>query len=179
MTHIILEQEELSLVSLDEAKTQCNIMLDNSIDDDNLKHLIAVCSDLAQTYCNRLLTRGNVGQLFEAYASSFTVWGGGVEKITSITATDIEGNEIEITDFTFNFISQKLKISSEYAQCEDFTVVYSAGYDVLPVKVKHGVLLMISTMFLNREDYITGLTVANMPLTSLKLLDSVRHYYAT
>ena len=46
----------------------------------------------------------------------------------------------------------------------------------VPKAVKQGVLYLVSTMYNNREDVTIGMSVANMPLTSTVLLNSVKHY---
>lgn len=176
MYHEITNQDSLELVTLAEAKMQCRIMDSFTLDDDFLSHLILACSDLAQTFCNRMMTVGTVSTLIETYTPSVTLWGGKISEITSITCSDSEGNEVTITDFTFYGISQKLKIPTYYYDHTDFTIVYDCGFTVTPTKVKHGVLYMISTMYNNRDDYVTGLTVASLPMKSIELLNSVKHY---
>ena len=176
MYHEITSQDSLTLVTLSEAKMQCRLMDSFTLDDDFLNHLIEVCSDLAQTYCNRLMTEGVVTALIDSYQLSTTLWGGKVTEITSVTCTDSTGEELTITDFTFYGISQKLKIPSTYYDCTNFTIVYNCGFPSTPIKVKHGVLFMISTMYNNRDDYVTGLTVADLPMKSIELLNSVKHY---
>ena len=139
-----------------------------TLDDDYLTSLITTCSELAQTYTNRLLTLGSVSGESDEYKPVVQLpWGGA----NAITELKLDG--VTTTDFTFSPITQKLKLYTFYRNMQ---VTYSCGYDVLPAKVKHAILIMISTFYNNRDDYITGMTVEKMPTTSQSLLNSVRYY---
>jgi hypothetical protein len=171
MYHRINSQNQLGLVSLSEVKAHCRLTSSFTKDDSYLDGLISTCSNLAQLYCNRLLVAGEVSVSLDYYAQCVQLWGGEIESIKSITS-----GLITITDFTFNPITQKLTLPDSAAYRSDFTITYDAGYTDLPKQVKQAVLLMISTMYNNRDDYVTGLTVANLPFSSKILLNSVKHY---
>ena len=133
------------------------------LDDGYLTSLISVCSELAQTYTNRALTPATVTQIFSGQ-TTMTLWGGEVETVTSVK--DAEGIELE---FTFNKVLQQIQVDSDYAE-----VLYDCGYATVPSPVKAGVLLMIASMYLMREDVVMGSSVDNLPLSSTVVLNSVR-----
>ena len=147
-------------------------------DDEYIADLIATCASLAQVYCNRLLSSGEVLLCVENYSQFTQLWGGGAKSITSVTATDINNVEVIISDFTFNPVTQKLTIPYTNNIYFNFMITYAAGYVTLPPQVKHAVLLMISTMYNNRDDYVTGLTDEKIPYSSIALLNTVKHYVA-
>jgi hypothetical protein len=162
----ILSQASLSLVTIDEAKKQCRVT--STFDDDYLNSLIPVASELAQVYTKRLMTLGQVVTVIDEYKSIVQLPYGDVTAIDSLL---IDG--LASTDYEFEPVSQKLYVKSRYTTLK---VTYSCGYAVTPVVVKHAVLLLISTLYNSRDDFVTGLTVASMPLTSTRLLDSVKYY---
>lgn len=164
----INNQAELRLVTLAEAKRQCRIMPDETLDDDDLNHLIDVCSELAQDYTHRLLTVGSVTVEVEGPVTSVQLPYGNATSITEVTV----GGEV-FTDYTFSDISQKVKFTKEVS---DVLITYEAGYTSVPAKVKQGILMMISTMFNNRDDFVSGMTIEEIPIPARKLLDSVRYY---
>ena len=176
MYHKINSQDSLSFVTLAEAKAQCNLLTSRTIDDDYITSLISGCCGLAQSYCNRILMTANVSVSLENYVAQVQLWGGEISAITSVTATGVNGDEVTITDHTFNAISQKLKLPIENAYYFDFVITYDAGYTAIPPQVKQAALIMISTMYNNRDDYVTGLTVEKFPLSSIALLNTVKHY---
>lgn len=174
MFHKITNQAEFDIVTLDDAKAQCRLMPSFTMDDTYLTSLIEVCSDLAQTYTNRLLTVGTVDQVWEFYERSVFVFGGEVTEITSLTGEDTSGDTVTIEDYTFNEVSQSLSIPSSYSSYTNFTATFTAGYATVPSKVKQGILLMIASMYNNREDGLVGQTYQKLPFTSTALLNSVR-----
>lgn len=169
MYSIIQTQVDLSsLVTLDEAKRQCRLLPSFTLDDDDLNHLIAACTELAQVYTHRLLTVGTVVAESDEYRPVIQLpWG------NATTITEVLLDDVEYTDYTFSTVTQKLKIPTTYSNIK---ITYEAGYATLPVRVKQGILMMISTWYNNREDYVTGMTLDTIPLSSLKALDSVRYW---
>lgn len=156
------------LVSLAEAKRQCRIMPDDTLDDDDLTHLIDVCTELAQDYTHRLLTVGSVTCEVEDYTSVIQLPYGNATAVTEVT---VDG--VVTTDYSFSDITQKVKFNTSVSNVQ---ITYTCGYEVVPAKVKQGILMMVSTMFNNRDDFISGMTVEEIPIPARKLLDSVRFY---
>lgn len=174
MYHVINSQTNLQLITLEQAKAQSNIM--QTIDDTLINEYIYSASDIAQSYCNRMLSVGSVSMSLEHYKSCFQLWGGEVKEIESITAEDSSGQRITISDYKFNYINQKISLGLSNVYYFDFIITYNAGYVAAPKKIEQAVKLMVATFYNNREDNVVGLSVERMPITSLKLLDSVKHY---
>lgn len=174
----IISQDPFSVATLDEAKTQCRLTSSFTMDDARLEMLIGVASDLAQTYTKKMLSLGQVVVTLEHYREGLYLYGGEVETIDSITAT-YNGESVDVTDYTFNHVSQKLTLGSSCQNYSNFFITYNAGYATVPLKVKQGVLMLVATLYNNNEDYLVGLTAENLPYTSLELLNSVREYHAS
>ena len=154
------------VVTLAEAKTQCRVT--HTMEDTYISSLIPVAAEMAQSYTGRLLSVGSVTVVVDSYASEVQLPFGNA---TTVTELLLDGTAS--TDFTFDTVTQKLTVSSPYSTAK---VTYNCGYTVVPSAVKQGVLMMISTLYNGREDGITGVTVADMPLTSRMLLDTVKIY---
>lgn len=169
MFSIIQSQTDLStLVSLDEAKRQCRLLPSDTLDDDDLTHLIAACTDLAQTYTHRLLTPGVIVAESDVYSRSIMLpWG----NVTAIDEVLLDGEVY--TDYEFSTVTQKLTIPDSYSKIR---ITYQAGYAVLPARVKQGIMMMISTFFNTRDDLIPGLSFTEVPMNCRACLDSVRYY---
>lgn len=169
MYSVISSQQSLTdLITLNEAKRQCRIMPTNTLDDDDLNHLISACSELAQVYTHRLLTPGIVNMESDEYSPVVQLpWG------EATTIQQVLLDDVETEDYTFSTVTQKLKINTNYSNIK---VTYDAGYINLPARVKQGILMMISTWYNNREDYVEGMTVQTIPLSCIRALDSVRLY---
>jgi len=163
----INSQASLStVVTLAEAKTQCRVT--HTMEDSYITALITVAAELAQTYSNRLLTLGSVTIAVEEYTGEVQLPFGNA---TAVTELLLDGSAS--TDYTFDDVTQKITITTPYSSAK---VTYNCGYTVVPSAVKQGILMMISTLYNNRQDTVTGVTVAEMPLTSRMLLDTVKFY---
>ena len=171
----IQSQVEFStMLTLAEAKAQCNILPSQTIDDVYITSLIPACIDLAQTYTNRLMSLGSVTLRADYGGSEILLPWGSPTVVTEILLDDVDVTA-ELDAYELDDITEKLTIVQPYSKLR---VTYAAGYDTLPYKVKQGILLMINTMYEHRGDYVAGMTLTSIPLTSLKLLNSVK-YYAT
>ncbi len=98
--------------------------------------------------------------------------------MTSVTALDGDGDEVTLVeddDYSYNSITEEVTVTGNYT---DIYVTHPAGYSSgdLSNLVKHAVKMLVSTMYNNREDFVTGLSVANLPVTAERLLKRVRRY---
>ena len=166
----IKSQDPLAIVTLTEAKRQLNI-IDNVDDDDHINMLIDACSELAETYTNRMLSTGVVDLIVCGKQSFFLPFGEATEDVTEIVAT-VTGDPVT---FVFEPISQKITFDEgQVADTDEVLITYSAGYSATPIAVKLGVLMMISSAFNNREDIVLGLTVNDIPLNSIAIMKKVK-----
>lgn len=166
----ITSQEPLEIVSLAEAKHQLNI-IDNDDDDTHIQLLIDACSELAEGYTKRMLSSGIVDLIISGRQSFFLPYGEATEEENAIVAT-ADGDPIT---FEFEPISQTLTIDDgQISPTDKVKITYSAGYKTVPNSVKMGVLMMIDTLFNNRGDTVVGLTVADIPLNSMAILNKVK-----
>ena len=164
----ILTQEPFTAVTLSQAKSQCR-RLDSFVKDDEfIEGLIEDASSMAQEYLNWMVSPGTVTQ-YSPEGGDLKLYG---KFITSIISVTVDGEEI---DYTYNEITEKVSVSSGYS---DVYITYACGAtdDDLPGSVRRAILMLISTMYNNREDFITGLSVDKMPLTSAKLLELTKVY---
>jgi len=162
----IISQSPLSIVTLDEVKAQCRVF--NTFEDNYLTSLIVPYSDLAQSYTRRMLTDGSAVIVVESYCPVIQLPFG---EVTEVTEVLLDG--IASTNFTFNTITQKIKIDTKFT---DAQITFNAGYTNVPDIVKQAILVSINTAFVNRDDVVVGQTVTKMPMTSLDLLDRVKLY---
>jgi len=70
------------------------------------------------------------------------------------------------------FRTKPTNISTEFVN-QGF-IEYDTVLTPVPAKVKHAVLLIAAELFENRTDSITGTIVAKLPLSSLRLIQSLR-----
>lgn len=173
----ILTQTDFTAITLAEAKAQCRLMTSFTMDDDYITTLIAVAADAAQEYLHWMISTGTVKQYSEE-GGVLQLYGRYVTSITEITAKDITREEVTLTedDYSYNDVTEEVTVSSSLYYDINITYACGAATDNLPAAVKQGMLMLISTMYNNREDFITGLTVEKMPLASKHLFNLSRIY---
>lgn len=163
----IITQDPLdALLTLDEAKKQCRVT--HTFDDDLITAFIPVAAELAQAYTNRILSPATVVSVVEQYYPEVQLPFGDV---TTINTVEIDG--VVTTDFEFEPVTQKVTVNASYGKLK---VNYDCGFVTLPKAVKQAMLLTISTLYNNRENFVTGVTIAKLPQTSEMLLNTVKYY---
>lgn len=165
-SRIISQESFEQVVTLLEAKRQCRVT--HEFEDDYIQSLIPVACEMAQSYSRRMLTRGSVVSVVEQYQPQILLPFGNVTEVTELLLDGVES-----TEFEFDEVTQKLTINTTFSKAK-FT--YLCGYDTAPTAVKQAIMIMISNLYNNRQDYVAGLTVAKMPITSMSLLDTVKYY---
>lgn len=164
----IKSQTPLTVVTLTQAKAQLNIV-DNDADNDHINLLIEVATERAQDYTNRLLSVGVV-ELITNGVRQLYLPKGQVEEVTTAQVTSDQTN----VDFTFEPISQILTFDDNVDVNQNITITYSAGYVTPPKSAVMGVLMILASLDLNREDESSGGSISNISLNSENLLNSIR-----
>lgn len=163
-------RENKAVVTLAQAKNQLNIIDDNS-DDDHIQLLIDSATALAEKYTGRVFVKTDV-ELSVTGEDLFFLPMGEVDAVSSV-----EVNGQAVTQYKFNPISQCFQFDIGYDFHQDFVIKYVAGYDKAPSEAVMGILMLVSSLWENREDTVTGLTVGDIPLNSTAILDSIKLEY--
>jgi len=179
MSYKIVTQNAFDFISLDEAKAQCRLLPDFTLDDTEINSLIIASCDIAQQYLNLMLTEGNVIHYIESYSDCFLLFGGNVTTINEVKAS-IGGVEetLPVDAYSLNTVNGNVRVSSDYSAYTDWYFDIDCGYSDLtrPEGVRHAILKLISTMYNHREDVTVGQSVEKMPNSSKLILGKYRRY---
>ncbi len=163
---IISQVDVSTVITLQQAKQQLRVTHD--FDDFYIESLIPVAVSMAQSYSGRLLTLGSVVSVFEDYAEKVQLPFG---EVTTVTSVELDG--VASVDWSFEPVTQKITFNTTFTTAK---VTYDCGYPVLPPQARQAILLLLTTMYDSRQDFIAGLSVVEMPLTSKHLLDTIKYY---
>jgi hypothetical protein len=171
MFNRVIARSAIATVTLAQAKHQLNIIdgEDDGSDDEHIQLLIDTATELAQKYTGRLFKVGTVEVLAKNYRSWFLSYG----EVASITSAVVTSDS-STAGFTFSPISQIFKFDDDFDVTQEVIVTYDAGYTETPKAAVMGILMMVSSMWENREDTVIGMTVADIPLKSTSILDSIK-----
>jgi len=161
---IITQAPLTTLITLAEVKAQCRVF--TTFEDSYLQSLILPNLELCQSYTCRMLTPGSVVVVSEECGTSLLLPYGEVSAVSKVIT-----DGTETSDYTFDDVTQKVYVPSGF---NTIRVEFTAGYQTLPTVVKQAALVMISTAYSNRDDYVVGQSVEKMPRTSRDLLDRVK-----
>lgn len=171
MRHTKIERiKELNFITLDQAKRQLDI-IDSNEDDLLIGGYTLTAMELSEKATSRLLSESTVTMQISG-SLEFTLPYGEIDSITSV---QVDGNDVS---YDYNDISEIMTITSGNVTCSDKIVVtYIAGFkdpEKVPQAIQMGAKMLISSMYENRGDVVTGITVNDIPLNSKALFDSCK-----
>lgn len=163
----IISQLPFDFITVNDVKVQCRLPDLFTQDDDYLRQLINATCSVCQRESYLLFTQSEVAASYhgEPLQSVVVPWG---------NVTDLTIAGVPESSYYFDEVSSRLYLPD----LPSFNLSYKAGFtdeNRDPV-IKQAVLMMVATMYTNREDSITGLSVSSMPMTTRTLLRSVGYY---
>lgn len=174
MFNRVKNRSEKAIVTMAQAKGQLNILVadDDGTDDAHIQLLIDTAVELSEKYTGRLFSTGTV-ELLVKNKKSFYLPYGEVESITSAVVTGDSSN----AEYSFNPISQIFTFDDKVDISKDIAITYNAGYVKPPNAAIMGSLMLLSSLWENREDTVTGVSVDDIPLNSMSILDSIKLWW--
>jgi len=158
----VISQAPLAVVSLDEAKSQLNI-IDDTSEDTYIQLLIDASTKLAEKYTGRLFSLGTVEVILSGFDVGILPFGE-ISELTSVVSDDAN------LKYDFEPISQMIFINTVASSVK---VTFDAGYTEVPTEAKMGILMLVSSLYENREDTV-AVSTSNIPLSSTVILDSIK-----
>lgn len=170
-------------ITLTEAKAHLNV--DTSDDDTYITTLITVAREQAEARQWRQLMTATREQVFDRFSSwALRLEYPPLQSVTSVKYIDLNGTQqtlVEGTDYEVNTDSLYGCVHPSYLQDWPATrevpsavrVRYTCGYadaDAVPTTTKQGMLLLIGNWYENREPYVSGTIISNIPLAVESLL---------
>lgn len=186
----VVTQPAIEPVTLSEAKLQCRIDPDLTVDDALLTRQIKAARRWAEAYLQRPI----VSQTRELTLDAFPTCGiilrdAPIISIESIAYADADGAVQPLVGFQQDLYSDPARLMPAYGQAWPVTrdvlnavaVRYVAGYgaaDAVPEEIKCAVLLVVADLYEHREDSIDGVPISEVPTSAASLLNLVRSYSA-
>jgi uncharacterized phiE125 gp8 family phage protein len=177
-------------VSLAEARLHLGIHSSLTADDSMITTLIKVARQSVENYLNRAICTQTITLKIDNFPAFINLPRLPVQSITSITYIDEDGVASAFTDYLANLSGVYSNIiepaygyswpSTRYVSGA-VTVVYVAGWgnpsdspDPIPMPIKQAILLMLGSMYANRENEVVGVSVSELPINIRWLLNPYR-----
>lgn len=172
-------------VTLAEAKAHLRVDLDE--DDIYISTLITAARQTAETWIGRALMTQTYDLVLDRWpVGPFVLPRAPLQSVTSITYIDDAGatGTVSASNYIVDTASQpgrvKLKSSASWpaVTLQDIggvTIRFVAGYGnamAVPQAIKHGILMLVGTMYESREDVLvgSGMTAQELPVSAKRLL---------
>ena len=132
----------------------------------------AAAINFAERSMNRSIGTTKIHASFSRYKARFLVPMGEVKSIDSITAYR-DNEEVTVTKFRLNSVTDEVILDPEYSDCVDFHVIANVGWNAfdVPAAVIQSILQLIATFYDQREDQIIGVSATEIPFSHRYLFD--------
>jgi len=175
------------VITLTEAKAHLRVTA--SDDDTYITSLITAARNYAEQYTRRAIPTQTVTYTLDAFPAEIELPRNPVQSITSVQYVDDNGDPQTLSSSLYQTdLTGTVCATIKPAYDEDWpdtravynavTVTYEAGYgaagdspDTVPLSLKQAMLLVISSLYENRENEIVGATPAEVPFSAKCLLD--------
>jgi uncharacterized phiE125 gp8 family phage protein len=171
-------------VSLAEAKAQCRVLHDD--EDDLLDGLIAAATSMVEDYTGRSLMAQTWRLTIDEFADRILLPRGPVQSVSAFTVLPQTGSAATVDSALYALDNESdpaaivRQPSASWPTPGDrvnpISITYLAGYDTVPAAIKHAILMLVGNWFRNRETLLTGTTVAEMPFSTMALLENHRAF---
>ncbi|UUW39204.1 hypothetical protein [Vibrio phage Artemius] len=144
-------------------------VLDN-YEDDEIQSQIYTAFELAERYCYRCFTPCDVVAERTDNAMSFFLPYG-----ENVVFTSVEVDGEAHTDYDYSEVSGRFTLKN-VTRYEKLTITYSCGFTSLPASIDRGIKFMVSNIRNSGQDFVAGMTVSDLPLRAIHLLDAEKHH---
>ena len=171
-------------ISVEDVKTHSVIFI--SDDDAYIETLIGAATAYAENYLGRSLCTQTLTLTLDAFPSVIDLPRTPVQSVTSISYLDANGDSQAFTDYQSDLsgtLSHQIKPAPGFNWPDTrevfgaATVVYVAGYGAasdVPQDIKAALLLMVGSLYENRENELTGVSWSPVSFTTECLLKPYR-----
>jgi uncharacterized phiE125 gp8 family phage protein len=167
----ITEAASSEPVTLDEAKAQG--IVDHTDDDALLQRLVRAARDHVEHYCGVRFASQTVEVKCDRFADLCRLPEAPVTSITSIGYVDGNGDTKTLGETIYQLRPDGLEPSVALAYGKQWpavqpgsriTLTAVVGYENAPPAVRHAMLMLVATWYVQRENILVGATVENLPM---------------
>ena len=164
------------------AEAKAHIRIDHDYEDSYISTLIAVAYSHVQNYTNRAIIQSIEILKLDTFQDKITIPETPVISLSSIAYNDEDGVLQAFTDYYLN--NRCLYATIEAADGfsfpttdgtpENVVITYETGYTVIPTPIEQACLLIIGSLYEQRENHIIGVQINEIPVSAEYLLNAYR-----
>ena len=171
------------MITLTEAKA--HLVVEHTDDDTLITALIAAVSDYVESYTGRAITeRAAESLVLDGFCDPIELPVVPVQSVTSVQYNDTDDAQQTLAASGYRVDGRKLKTEIRLAYGADWpnttaapesvTVTYVAGYPAgqEPELLKRAALLLLGSLYEQRDNHITGVSINAVPMSAEILMQS-------
>lgn len=170
------------MLTLNEVKNHLRVELDFLDDDALITTLISAGYEFASDYTNRVIIEVTKELRLDDFQEEIQLPYLPVIGITSIEYKDSDDVDQAFNDYYLDlrdlFATVKAKKGFSFpatnGDYENVVITYTVGYTTIPDKINQAILLIIGSMYTQRENQIIGVSIDTVPVSAEYLLNSYR-----
>jgi uncharacterized phiE125 gp8 family phage protein len=163
------------------AEAKAHLRIDHDDEDSYISTLIDAAYDFAENYTGRKIRDQEVSESLDDFKEEIELKYNPVQSITSITYYDSNDTQQSQTDYFLDTKELRAILKPDYddswpsTNCdyENVVITYQVGYSTIPDAVNQAVLLIIGSLYDQRENHI-GTTINKIPVSAEYLLSPYR-----
>lgn len=175
----------------EDVKTYLRIGLDDTAEDGTVDAITIAAQEWIESYVSKSLLRRTLVLRLDGWPCSGVIHlpRPPLVSVTSITYTDTAGasQTLASTDYTVSSYRQPGTVQPIYAGTfpsllpvpDNVVITYEAGYatpELIPQRIRQAGLLLMGTLYEDRESLVTDSTVANLGILESLLANEVCHH---
>lgn len=163
------------------AQVKEHLRIEHSEEDDYIDNLTAAAYQLAEKYTNTAILDAEKIDYLDDFEDLIYLKFSPVQSITSIAYNDEDGNQQAQSDYYLNSRNQRATLKPIYNGTwpitdntyENVVITYKAGYATIPDQINQAVLLIVGSLYEQRENH-SNVPANKVPVSAEYLLDPFR-----
>lgn len=164
------------------AEVKAHLRIEHDDEDTFIDTLTQAAYVFAENYTGLKILNGSVVEKFDNFTSEIELKYNPVNSITTITYYDTDDTQQSQTDYFLDTKKQKAILKPVYGEAwpatncnyENIEITYDAGYATISDDINQAVLLIIGSLYEQRENHISGVSIDSVPVSSEYLLSPYR-----
>lgn len=169
-------------MSLTTAQVKEHLRIEHDDEDTYIDNLRDAAYTWAEQYCGIAILDAEKVDYLDDFEDEIYLNYNPVQSITSIKYDDADGVQQTQSDYYLDDRAQEAYIKPIYNgtwpltnnDYENVIITYQAGYATIPDQINQAVLLIVGSLYEQRENHITGTTIQKVPVAAEYLLAPYR-----
>lgn len=164
------------------AEVKEHLRVEHDDEDALIGNLLTAGYTFAENYTNTAILDAEYIDKLDDFQKEIMFKHENIQSITSITYYDADDVQQTQTDYFLDTRKQQTVLTAIYDEewpdtnnnYENVVITYQAGYATIPDQINQAVLLVVGSLYEQRENHIVGMPISSVPVSAEYLLNPYR-----